>query len=487
VAVLVPTTVLALQHHQTFSERFKDHPIEVEELSRFKPVKAQKETLARLAAGKVDVIIGTHRLLGKDVAYKNLGLLVVDEEQRFGVRHKEQIKQARTLVDVLTLTATPIPRTLHMAMLGLRDLSVINTPPEDRLSIRTFLMHWNEETVRDAIRRELARGGQVFFVYNRVQSIDAAAVLVKRLVPEARVVVAHGQMEERRLERVMLSFQRGAANVLVSTSIIESGLDLPNANTLIVDRADKFGLAQLYQIRGRVGRGAQRAYAYLLIPGESVLTPDAKKRLAALQDLVELGSGFRLAAHDLEIRGAGNLLGADQSGHIAAVGYEMFTELLDQAVHEMRGTPVEEEIDVEVDLKIPAFIPESYVPDTSQRLAAYRRLSVARTEEEIAEVEMALIDRYGNLPTEARHLTEVVRVRLAARTLGAQSLERQGKTLLVTWSDPKRVDPARVVELVRASDGELRLLPDNRLRLHLPDKSPKVVLDSAKSLLQSLG
>ena len=487
VAVLVPTTVLALQHHQTFRDRFKNYPIVVEELSRFKLPKAQKETLGRLAAGRVDVVIGTHRLLGKDVVYKNLGLLVVDEEQRFGVRHKEQIKRARKLVDVLTLTATPIPRTLHMAMVGLRDLSVIKTPPEDRLSIRTFLMHWNEETARDAIRRELARGGQVFFVHNRVQSIDATAALVKRLAPEARVVVAHGQMEERRLERVMLSFQRGIANVLVSTSIIESGLDLPNANTLIVDRADKFGLAQLYQIRGRVGRSAQRAYAYLFIPNESVLTADAKKRLAALQDLVELGSGFKLAAQDLEIRGTGNLLGADQSGHIAAVGYEMFTDLLDHAVREMRGMPVEEEVDVEVDLKIPAFVPESYVPDTRQRLAAYRRLSVARTEEEVGEVETELIDRYGDLPEEAVYLTEAVRVRLLARALGVHTLERQGKTLLVTWSDPKRVDPQRVITLVQGSEGDLRLLPDNRLRLHLPDKSPKVVLDSARALLQRLG
>ncbi len=486
-AVLVPTTILALQHHQTFSARFRDYPIVVEELSRFKSVKAQKATLARLAAGKIDVLIGTHRLLGADVVFKDLGLLVVDEEQRFGVRHKERIKQMRRMVDILTLTATPIPRTLHMAMLGLRDLSVISTPPEDRLAIRTFVMAWDDETVSEAIRRELARGGQVFFVHNRVQTIDAAAGRLKQLVPEAKILTAHGQMEERRLERVMLSFQRGLANVLVSTSIIESGLDIPNVNTLLVDRADTFGLAQLYQIRGRVGRGALRAYAYLFIPGEAALTPEARKRLAALQDLAELGSGFKLAAHDLEIRGAGNLLGADQSGHIEAIGYEMFSELLERAIHEMRGEAFEEEAEVEIDLKLPAFIPVSFVPDTSQRLVFYRRLAMARAEEQIGSIETELIDRYGDLPEEVTNLTEAVRVRLLARALGVKSLERLGKELLVTWADATRVDPAKAIALVKASEGDLRLLPDSRLRLHMPGKSAEIVLNSAKNLLQSLG
>jgi transcription-repair coupling factor (superfamily II helicase) len=487
VAVLVPTTILALQHHQTFSERFKDYPVVIEELSRFKSRKAQREILERLAEGKVDIVIGTHRLLGKDVKYRKLGLLVVDEEQRFGVRHKELIKQSRKLVDVLTLTATPIPRTLHMGLLGLRDLSVINTPPEDRLAIRTFVMHWDEATFAEAVQREMARGGQVFFVHNRVQTIGEAARIVKRLVPEAKVVVAHGQLEERKLERVMLSFQRGMADVLVTTSIIENGLDLPNVNTLLVDRADKFGLAQLYQMRGRVGRGAHRAYAYLFIPRAASLTADAKKRLAALQELVELGSAFRLAAHDLEIRGAGNLLGANQSGHIAAVGYDMFAELLDRAIREMRGMPLEEEVDVEIDLKIPAFIPEGYVGDTGQRLSAYRRLSLARSEEEVADVETDLIDRYGDLPEEVIRLAEAVRVRALARALGVRTIERKGRELLLAWSDPERVDPDRAVGLARASGGELRLLPDNRLRLYMPGKSPEIVLESAKNLLQSLG
>jgi transcription-repair coupling factor (superfamily II helicase) len=487
VAVLVPTTILALQHHQTFAERFKDYPIVVEELSRFKSPKEQKAIRERLEQGKIDVIIGTHSLLAAGVKFRSLGLLVVDEEQRFGVRHKERIKQARKLVDVLTLTATPIPRTLHMAMLGLRDLSVINTPPEDRLAIRTFVMPWDEEQAAEAIRRELARGGQVFFVHNRVQTIDARAALVKSLVPEAKIAVGHGQMEERKLEKVMLAFQRGESNVLVSTSIIENGLDLPNVNTLLVDSADRFGLAQLYQMRGRVGRGPQRAYAYLFIPAERALSADARKRLAALQELVELGSGFKLAAHDLEIRGAGNLLGADQSGHIAAIGYEMFTELLDRAVRELRGEALEEEVDVEIDLKVPAFIPESYVGDTNQRLVIYRRLAMAKTEEEVGAVETELIDRYGDLPPEAANLTEAVRVRLLARWLRVKTLERHGKELLVTWSDPERVDPARVIAQVRASEGDLRLLPDNRLRLHMPGKSPEIVLKSAKNLLQSLG
>ena len=486
VALLVPTTILALQHHQTFSERFKDYPVVIEELSRFKPVKAQKEIIARLAEGKVDIIVGTHRLLARDIVYKDLGLLVVDEEQRFGVRHKEQIKQARKLVDVLTLTATPIPRTLHMSLVGLRDLSVINTPPEDRLAIRTFVMHWDEGTVAEAIRRECARGGQIFFVHNRVRTILEAADGLRRLVPEARVVVAHGQMHERQLERVMLTFRRGMADVLVSTSIIENGLDLPNVNTLLMDRADRFGLAQLYQMRGRVGRGSHRAYAYFFVPRATSLSRDARKRLAALQELVELGSAFKLAAHDLEIRGAGNLLGADQSGHIAAVGYEMFSELLERAVREMQGETVEEEIEVEVDLKIPAFIPEGYVADTSQRLAAYRRLSLAATEEDVGEIEWDLSDRYGALPDEALYLLGAVRVRLLARALGVKTIERHGRELVVTWSDPGKVGSGRIVEIVRASEGELRLLPDNRLRLYMPGKAPETVLDSARNLLQNV-
>ncbi len=486
VALLVPTTILALQHHQTFSERFKDYPVVIEELSRFKSAKSQKEIIARLAEGKVDIVVGTHRLLAKDIAYKDLGLLVVDEEQRFGVRHKEQIKQSRKLVDVLTLTATPIPRTLHMSLVGLRDLSVINTPPEDRLAIRTFVMHWDEGAVAEAIRRERARGGQVFFVHNRVRTIMEAADGLRRMVPEARVVVAHGQMHERQLERVMLTFRRGMADVLVSTSIIENGLDLPNVNTLLMERADRFGLAQLYQMRGRVGRGSHRAYAYFFVPRATTISRDARKRLAALQELVELGSAFKLAAHDLEIRGAGNLLGADQSGHIAAVGYEMFAELLERAVREMQGETVEEEIEVEIDLKIPAFIPEGYVADTSQRLAAYRRLSLAGSEEEVGEIEWDLADRYGALPEEALYLLGAVRVRLLARALGVKTVERHGRELVVTWSDPGKVSSGRIVEMVRDSEGELRLLPDNRLRLYMPGKAPKTVLESAKSLLQSV-
>ncbi|MFQ5457748.1 MAG: transcription-repair coupling factor, partial [Myxococcota bacterium] len=487
VAVLVPTTVLALQHYQTFKERFRDYPVLIEELSRFKSPRAQRAIVAGLAEGKVDIVIGTHRLLGKDVAYRDLGLLVVDEEQRFGVRHKEQMKQIRKLVDVLTLTATPNPRTLHMGLLGLRDLSVINTPPEDRLAIRTFVMHWDGAEAAEAIRREIARGGQVFFVHNRVRTIAEAADRVKRLVPEARIAVAHGQMPERQLERVMLAFQKGVADVLVSTSIIENGLDLPNVNTLLVDRADRFGLAQLYQMRGRVGRGAHRAYAYLFIPRASAISGDARKRLVALQELVELGSAFKLAAQDLEIRGAGNLLGANQSGHIAAVGYEMFADLLERAVREMRGQPLEEEVDVEIDLKIPAFIPEAFVADTSQRLAIYRRLSLARSDEEVADIEWDMTDRYGPIPDAGIDLLEAVRVRLLARALHVKTLERHGRELLITWSDPTGVDPARVIALAQESGGDLRLLPDNRLRLYMPGKAPKTVLESAKKMLQSLG
>ena len=344
VAVLVPTTILAQQHLETFRARFAGHPLTVDMLSRFRSTADNRETLARLAAGRVDIVIGTHRLLQKDVVFRSLGLLIVDEEHRFGVQAKERIRALRPTVDVLTLTATPIPRTLNMALSGIRDLSVIETPPVDRLAIRTYVTRYDEAVIRDAVLRELGRGGQVFFVHNRVESIDAVARRLAEVVPEARIAVAHGQMAERALERTMLDFMHGQANVLVSSAIIESGLDIPTANTMIVNRADTFGLAQLYQLRGRIGRSHHRAYAYLLIPGEHLITPDAQKRLRVLQELDDLGGGFRLAAHDLEIRGAGNLLGKQQSGHIAAVGLELYTSMLEQAVRELRGTPAEVEI-----------------------------------------------------------------------------------------------------------------------------------------------
>ncbi|HEY6006784.1 MAG TPA: transcription-repair coupling factor, partial [Geobacteraceae bacterium] len=361
VAVLVPTTVLAQQHLETFHERFAGYPVQVEAISRFRSAKEQKDILDRVAKGTVDVLIGTHRLLQKDVAFKDLGLLIVDEEQRFGVTHKERLKKYRAVVDIMTLTATPIPRTLYMSLMGIRDLSIIDTPPVDRLAVKTYVARMNDELVREAVLRELRRGGQVFFVHNRVQSIGAMAEHLARIVPEARVAVGHGQMDEHELERVMLSFMHGETNLLLCTTIIESGLDIPNANTLIVNRADAFGLSQLYQLRGRVGRSRQRAYAYFLIPGEGSISADARERLKILQDLTELGAGFRIATHDLELRGAGDLLGARQSGNIVAVGFELYTELLDEAIRRLRGEEFSERVEPEIKLRIPAFIPEDYV------------------------------------------------------------------------------------------------------------------------------
>src|SRR3989454_7833296 len=367
VAVLVPTTVLAQQPLETFQARFAGYPVTVDVLSRFQSSAENRRTIERVGTGRLDVVIGTHRLLQKDVAFQRLGLLIVDEEHRFGVRHKERIRQLRATVDVLTLTATPIPRTLNMAFSGIRDLSVIETPPLDRLAIRTYVTRYDEAVVRDAILRELARGGQVFFVHNRVENIDAVARRLSELVPEATIAVAHGQMEEGALESTMLAFMHGQTKVLVPSAIIESGLDIPTANTIIINRADTFGLAQLYQLRGRVGRSHHRAYAYLLIPGEHLITPDAQKRLRALQELDDLGGGFRLAAHDLEIRGGGNLLGKQQSGHITAVGLELYTTMMEQAVRELRGEPAEGEGEPQIPLGIPAYTPEDHIPHVTQR------------------------------------------------------------------------------------------------------------------------
>ncbi|MGH9391901.1 MAG: helicase-related protein, partial [Vicinamibacteria bacterium] len=412
VAVLVPTTILAQQHHQTFVRRFTGYPIAVESLSRFKSRADQSALVRDLREGKVDIVIGTHRLLQDDVAFRDLGLLVIDEEHRFGVKHKEKLRDYRKLVDVISLTATPIPRTLHMALVGIRDLSLINTPPEDRHAIRTRVMEYGEDTIREAILREMSRGGQVFFVHNRVRTINAVHDSLRRIVPEARVVTAHGQMDEKQLSRVMNDFIEKRADVLLCTSIIESGLDIPSANTIVIDRADQFGLAELYQLRGRVGRSDQRAFAYLLIPSEALVAGDARKRLAALQELSDLGSGFRLATHDLEIRGTGDLLGARQSGHIAAIGYEMYTDMMEQAVRELKGERVSPDVEPEINLKVPAFVPDDYVSDTGERLVLYRRLARARTENEVADIAHETADRYGRIPEPLEHLLEVIRIKV---------------------------------------------------------------------------
>ncbi|HET9594583.1 MAG TPA: transcription-repair coupling factor, partial [Anaeromyxobacteraceae bacterium] len=463
VAVLVPTTVLAAQHERTFRERFQGYPVRIEAISRMKEGEEIRAVLKDVAAGKVDIVVGTHRLLGADVAFKDLGLVVVDEEQRFGVAHKERLKKLRKLVDVLTLTATPIPRTLHMSLAGARDLSIIATPPEDRRAIRTFVMKFDPAAVREAIENELKRRGQVYFVHNRVRSIAAMEKFLTELVPKARVGVAHGQMGEGQLEKVMSRFFGKELDVLLATSIIESGLDIPSANTIIVNRADHFGLSQLYQIRGRVGRSRERAYAYLLVPARRPVTKDAQKRLEALQKFSELGAGFQIASHDLEIRGAGNLLGKDQSGHIEAIGFDLYAQLLEEAVRELRGEAPREDIDPDVQLPIPAFIPDPYMPDVHQRLFFYKRFAQAANDEELDEVRAEIVDRYGDPPEEVDALQQLMQVKVRLRALRIRALEAGPGRLVFTLGDAAALDPFQLAKKVQGSQGALRLTPDMKL------------------------
>jgi transcription-repair coupling factor (superfamily II helicase) len=466
VAVLAPTTVLAFQHLETFRRRFAAFPVRIDMVSRFRTRQEIKEALDAAASGRLDILIGTHRLLSKDVQFRDLGLLIVDEEQRFGVAHKERIKQLRKKVDVLTMTATPIPRTLNMSLAGIRDMSIIETPPKDRLAIQTHVVKFDAGVIARAIRHELARGGQVYVVHNRVESIYSLAGLVQRLVPEARVAVGHGQMSEEALERVMLDFMAHRYDVLLATTIVENGLDIPNANTIIVNRADRYGLAQLYQLRGRVGRSDRPAYAYLLIPPEQSLSPVARKRLAAIKEFSDLGSGFRVAALDLEIRGAGNLLGGEQSGHIDAVGFEMYMKLLEETVRELKGEELADDVRAAVNLRIDFRIPESYVADMNQRLTIYRRIAAARREEELAQIVDELRDRYGPPPPAVLNLVDYGRIRIMADALGIESLDRDGGVVVLKFRDKAAVDPMRVIDLVRARE-DLQLVPPSTLKLTL--------------------
>jgi len=473
VAVLVPTTVLAAQHERTFRERFKGYPVRIEAISRMKTAEEVRATLKDLALGRVDIVIGTHRLLGADVAFKELGLVVVDEEQRFGVAHKERLKKLRKLVDVLTLSATPIPRTLHMAMSGVRDLSIIATPPEDRRAIRTFVTKFDPGQVREAIETELKRGGQVFFVHNRVRSIGAMQKFLQELLPEVRFGVAHGQMGEGKLEEVMTRFVRRELDVLIASAIIESGIDIPSANTIIVNRADHFGLSQLYQIRGRVGRSRERAYAYLLVPARRPVTKDARKRLEVLQRFSELGAGFRIASHDLELRGAGNLLGKDQSGQIEAVGFDLYTQLLDEAVRELKGEAPREEIDPDVTLPLPAFIPDPYMPDVHQRLYFYKRFAQAGSDEELEATRAEIIDRCGDPPEEVDNLCELMAVKVRLRAFGIRALEAGPGRLVFTLGAEAALDPFKLARHVQGSGERLRLTPDMKLVASLAPPKPK--------------
>jgi transcription-repair coupling factor (superfamily II helicase) len=491
VALLVPTTLLAQQHHQTFQDRFADWGVRIEQMSRFRSKKEREQVIGALAEGKVDIVIGTHQLLQGDTRFKKLGLVIIDEEHRFGVRQKERLKALRAEVDVLTLTATPIPRTLNLALAGLRDLSLIATPPERRLSIKTFVREWNSTLVREAVLREIRRGGQVYFVHNKVENIEKIARELAELVPDASVEVAHGQMRERELERVMLDFYHRRFNVLVCTTIIETGIDVPSANTIIINRADRFGLAQLHQLRGRVGRSHHRAYAYLVVPPRAVMTADAVKRLEAIESLEDLGIGFTLATHDLEIRGAGEILGEDQSGQIHEVGYSMYTRLLERAVSALRAgrsPQLDRPLDhgAEVDLRAPALIPDDYLPDVHMRLMMYKRIASAESREALDDLKAEMIDRFGMLPAQARNLFECTAVKIKASPLGVIKIDVGAAGGRLVFNAEPNVDPARVMRLVQGQPRRYRLEGGDRLRLsmELPELADRV--EAVNDLLDAL-
>lgn len=480
-AVLTPTTVLAYQHFDTFRSRFAPFPVKVELLSRFRSTREQKAVVKRVESGEVDVVIGTHRLLSKDVTFKDLGLVVVDEEQRFGVAHKERLKQLKKRVDVLTLSATPIPRTLNMSLSGLRDMSLIETPPRDRLAIQTQVVQFSDNVIKSAIDLELARGGQVFFIHNRVETIETVAALVRRLVPQARLAVGHGQMNEKDMERVMLDFIDYKYDVLVATTIIENGIDIPRANTIIINRADAYGLSQLYQLRGRVGRSNRRAYAYLLIPGEQELSPIARRRLAAIREFSDLGAGFRIAALDLELRGAGNLLGGEQSGHMDALGFDLYTQMLERTVAELRGEAVEDETSVSINLGVDLAIPENYISDMGQRLRTYKRVSSARDEETLNSIRTETQDRYGRIPESVERLFSYARLRRLAEEMGVISIDKTPDGLAIKFSEKARISPEKLAAFV--SGNGRTFTPSGILRIVLDDEETEHILEISRPAL----
>ena len=487
VAVLTPTTILSFQHFETFKKRFAQFPINVEMISRFRTAKEQKEIVARVETGKVDILIGTHRLLSKDIKFQDLGLLVVDEEQRFGVRHKERLKQMRKEIDVLAMSATPIPRTLHMSLVGLRDMSVIETPPKDRMAIQTVVAKYDEKIIRSAVEVELERGGQVYFVHNRVESIYEIAARIQELVPAARVAVGHGQMSEAELERVMLAFMRHEYDVLVATTIIENGLDIPLANTMLINRADRHGLSELYQLRGRVGRSNRRAYAYLLIPPEQELTEIARRRLAALKEFSDLGAGFKIAALDLELRGAGNMLGGEQSGHIEAVGFELYTSMLEAAVKEMKGEASEERPATQLSLGIALRIDESYVPEENQRLRLYKRIAGATSEAAVAEVRAEMEDRYGAPPDATVYLLEASLIRLECERIGIAQVDRKRAELHLRFMENAAIDPQTLMRLVaRNAKRGAQFTPQGLLKYPLTATRSDEVLLEIRELIANL-
>jgi len=481
VALLVPTTLLAQQHYQNFVDRFADWPVKVELLSRFRTKKQVEAALNEMAAGKADIVIGTHKLLQDDIQFKSLGLIIIDEEHRFGVRQKEKFKALRAEIDVLTLTATPIPRTLNMALSDLRELSIIATPPAKRLAVKTFVRERNDVLLKEAILREVKRGGQVFFLHNDIKTIEKTAEEVEKLLPEARVQFAHGQMPEKQLESIMLDFYHRRFNVLVCTTIIETGIDVPTANTIIIDRADKFGLAQLYQLRGRVGRSHHRAYAYLIVPPRKSMTADAVKRLEAIEALEELGIGFTLATHDLEIRGAGEILGEGQSGHIQEIGFGLYMELLERAVHAMREGK-QPELDrpldhgAEIDLREAALIPEDFLPDVHIRLIMYKRIASAKTEEDLREIQEEMIDRFGLLPEQVRNLFAIGRIKQLAKPIGIRKIDMGEHGGRILFEQQVNLDSAKLIQLIQNDPHRFRLDGQDKLSIHeqLPDIESRI-------------
>jgi transcription-repair coupling factor (superfamily II helicase) len=466
VAVLAPTTVLTLQHFESFKRRFAPFPVRVEMLSRFRSAKEIKASLEEISAGKVDIVIGTHRLLSKDVEYHDLGLLIVDEEQRFGVRHKERLKEIKKNVDVLTMSATPIPRTLHMSLLGLRDMSIIETPPKDRLSIHTVVAHFDADLIRTAIEQEMSRGGQVYFVHNRVDSIFMRAAMIQEMLPNVRIGVGHGQMGEAELERVLLGFMRHDYDVFVCTTIVENGLDIPLANTIVIENAERYGLSELYQLRGRVGRSNRRAYAYLLVPADTELSDIARKRLAALKEFSDLGAGFKIAALDLELRGAGNLLGGEQHGHIGSVGFDTYLRLLEETVMELKGEEVAPEVHATLNLGLDIRISPQYIADEHQRLRAYKRISDAKTDDDAKRIADELRDRYGPVPEAVINLLQFSVLKTVVERAGVEAIDRRSGMLNIKFHGQSLVDPAKLLEIVTNNEGA-QFTPAGVLRLPL--------------------
>lgn len=458
VAYLVPTTVLASQQYESFCKRMQDYPINIEFLNRFKTKKQQEEVVRKLKLGEIDIVIGTHRILSDDVQFKDLGLLIIDEEHRFGVKDKEKIKKLKTNIDVLTMTATPIPRTLHMSVVGVRDMSVIYEPPQNRKPVQTYVLEYDEEIIREAITKELEREGQVFYLYNKVETILQKAEQIEHLVPEAKVAYAHGKMNGRELENIMMQFIRGEINVLVCTTILESGIDIPNANTIIVEDADRLGLAQLYQIRGRVGRKDKQAYAYITYKRDKLLSEEADKRLKAIREFTEFGSGFKIAMRDLEIRGAGSLLGEIQHGHMEQVGYETYCRLLDEVVKEMQGVKVEEEQEIQIDIPISSYLPDEYIENSSQKIEVYQDIALCRTEEDLQNIMDELIDRYGTMPKEVENLMEIARIKNECMLAHVNKVSQKGINA-VFYFDANQFQMEMVDQLVQTYQNRIRFSP----------------------------